>query len=270
MDNIIQNEVIYEAHAPKGLRFSPAIVEEAKRCAVLTYEERKAQKEEIASSIQSLKDEFKSLRGELRVSVKEAIKQINLDYANECAKIDAEYQKTYNELTSTYQGLATRTKADDVEYKNSVKGIQIVAKRSKIKEANARDLRIKDEQVLLEYLYNDFFALYHAMRGTTHAPLLGAKRGLDVFCSTFSFKKFISNKTMWINLIPFMMLVCLIAAFYIAKAITGYGGDMTNVINNGVFIAIVATGAVFIYSSGSFDMSLGPASLMCATCAGIL
>ena len=88
MDNIIQNEVIYEAHAPKGLRFSPAIVEEAKRCAVLTYEERKAQKEEIASSIQSLKDEFKSLRGELRVSVKEAIKQINLDYANECAKID--------------------------------------------------------------------------------------------------------------------------------------------------------------------------------------
>ena len=270
MDNIIQNEVIYEAHAPKGLRFSPAIVEEAKRCAVLTYEERKAQKEEIASSIQSLKDEFKSLRGELRVSVKEAIKQINLDYANECAKIDAEYQKTYNELTSTYQGLATRTKADDVEYKNSVKGIQIVAKRSKIKEANARDLRIKDEQVLLEYLYNDFFALYHAMRGTTHAPLFGAKRGLDVFCSTFSFKKFISNKTMWINLIPFMMLVCLIAAFYIAKAITGYGGDMTNVINNGVFIAIVATGAVFIYASGSFDMSLGPASLMCATCAGIL
>ena len=61
MDNIIQNEVIYEAHAPKGLRFSPAIVEEAKSCAVLTYEERKATTEEIASPIQSLKDEIQKL-----------------------------------------------------------------------------------------------------------------------------------------------------------------------------------------------------------------
>ena len=66
------------------------------------------------------------------------------------------------------------------------------------------------------------------------------------------------------------MLTAVIIAFYISNAITGYQGNLTDVINNGVFVAVVATGAVYIYSSGSFDMSLGAASLMCATIAAII
>ena len=66
------------------------------------------------------------------------------------------------------------------------------------------------------------------------------------------------------------MLIAVIAAFYISNSITGYKGNLTDVINNGVFVAVVATGAVYIYSSGSLDMSLGAASLMCATIAAII
>lgn len=75
---------------------------------------------------------------------------------------------------------------------------------------------------------------------------------------------------MWINLVPLLMLIVIIAAYAIGKSITGYNGDLGDVINNGIFVAVVATGAVFIYSQGGFDMSLGNASLMCATIAALM
>ena len=74
--------------------------------------------------------------------------------------------------------------------------------------------------------------------------------------ATVTLKGIISNKTMWTNLVPLAMLIVAIAVFFIAKSITNYGGDLTNVINNGVFVAVVATGAVYIYSNGSFDKTI--------------
>jgi ribose transport system permease protein len=65
------------------------------------------------------------------------------------------------------------------------------------------------------------------------------------------------------------MLILIIIAYYIGKSITGYSGNLGDVINNGIFVAIVATGAVFIYSQGGFDMSLGSAALTCATVAAL-
>ena len=88
--------------------------------------------------------------------------------------------------------------------------------------------------------------------------------------ATFNLKRTLTKKNTWANLVPLFMLIILIAVYFIARSITGYRGDLTDVINNGVFVAVVATGAVYIYSSGSFDMSLGPASLMCATIAAIV
>ena len=66
------------------------------------------------------------------------------------------------------------------------------------------------------------------------------------------------------------MLCIAIAVYFIIGTIKDYNMEMGDIINNGIFISVVATGAVYIYSGGNFDMSLGPASLMCATVAGIV
>ena len=88
--------------------------------------------------------------------------------------------------------------------------------------------------------------------------------------ASFDLKRSLSNKKFWTNLIPFFMLVVMILAYAIAKEACGYNGDLTSIINSGIFVALVATGAVFIYSQGGFDMSLGNAALMCALLAGVI
>lgn len=270
MENTLTVTFASGLHCPKGLTFSAETFASVDRAVALAQNGERLSKEERKAALAKAKEEFDSLRKALKASIKETTAKIEKESDEEIKRIDEECEKNLAEAQARFAALETKGKAETRDYNNSVKGIQIVAKRAKIKENNARELRVKDEQVNLEYLYNDYAEVRKALCGSHFTPLVNAQRGIDLFCTTFSFKKFITNKQMWINLIPFLMLMALIAAFYIAKSITNYGGNMDDVINNGVFIAVVATGAVFIYSSGSFDMSLGPASLMCATCAGIL
>ncbi len=70
-----------------------------------------------------------------------------------------------------------------------------------------------------------------------------------------------------IDILPLAALAVLFAAFCGIVAGKGYRLDMyLNIIfNEGVVLAVVATGAVFIYSLGSFDISLGASTLFSAT-----
>lgn len=70
-----------------------------------------------------------------------------------------------------------------------------------------------------------------------------------------------------INVLPLVALAALLAAFCLIVQDKGYRLDMylRIVFNEGVVLAVVATGAVFIYSLGSFDISLGASTLFSAT-----
>ena len=70
-----------------------------------------------------------------------------------------------------------------------------------------------------------------------------------------------------ISLLPVMALGVLLIALCAVVSAKGYRLDMylNIVFNEGVVLAIVATGAVFIYSLGSFDISLGASTLFSAT-----
>ena len=70
-----------------------------------------------------------------------------------------------------------------------------------------------------------------------------------------------------ITLLPFAALVVLFAIFVATVVIKGYRLDMylPIVFNEGVVLAVVATGAIFIYTLGTFDISLGAATLFAAT-----
>lgn len=75
------------------------------------------------------------------------------------------------------------------------------------------------------------------------------------------------NKKMMISALPFVALVALLAVFCGIVSSKGYRLDMyiKIVFNEGIVLSIVATGAIFIYTLGSFDISLGAATLFAAT-----
>ena len=75
------------------------------------------------------------------------------------------------------------------------------------------------------------------------------------------------NKKMMISALPFVALVVLLAVFCGIVSSKGYRLDMyiKIVFNEGIVLSIVATGAIFIHTLGSFDISLGAATLFAAT-----
>lgn len=72
---------------------------------------------------------------------------------------------------------------------------------------------------------------------------------------------------MVITLLPLVALVILFTVFCSVIGMKGYRLDMylKIVFNEGVVLAVVATGAIFIYTLGTFDISLGAATLFAAT-----
>ena len=75
------------------------------------------------------------------------------------------------------------------------------------------------------------------------------------------------NKKMMISALPFVALIVLLAVFCGIVSSKGYRLDMyiKIVFNEGIVLSIVATGAIFIYTLGSFDISLGAATRFAAT-----
>lgn len=74
-------------------------------------------------------------------------------------------------------------------------------------------------------------------------------------------------KQLLITLLPAVALAVLMGVFVGVVKDLGYRLDiyLKIIFNEGVVLAVVATGAIFIYSLGSFDISLGASTLFSAT-----
>ncbi len=70
-----------------------------------------------------------------------------------------------------------------------------------------------------------------------------------------------------ITILPVAALAVLFVIFCLVVANKGYRLDMylKIIFNEGIVLAVVATGAIFIYTLGSFDISLGASTLFSAT-----
>ncbi|MDD6155621.1 MAG: inner-membrane translocator [Lachnospiraceae bacterium] len=70
-----------------------------------------------------------------------------------------------------------------------------------------------------------------------------------------------------ISALPFFALVVLFIVFCVVVQAKGYRLDryLEIVFDEGVVLAVVATGAIFIYTLGTFDISLGASTLFSAT-----
>ena len=237
--------------------FSKELLEKVSNVSSLT-------KEDIDNLALDIKAEYKN---ELLPRLQNKIKEDLDELKENTQKALAEIEKTRVE---SIEAIKAKLDPTTKEYDDSVKGAEIVAKRARIKEHNNFDLQEKDIKLQKMDLYNDYSNLLKVVTGKKRAFQDSINTMLIEQKATFNLKRTLTSKSTYTGLVPFFMLVAVIIAFYVSNAITGYKGNLTDVINNGVFVAVVATGAVYIYSSGSFDMSLGPASLMCATVAAIV
>ncbi len=74
------------------------------------------------------------------------------------------------------------------------------------------------------------------------------------------------------NMAPVLGLLVLVIGYFVVGTINGinvtYG--LKAVVNQSVVVAVVATGAVFIYTMGSFDISLGASTAVSALVAGMV
>ena len=75
------------------------------------------------------------------------------------------------------------------------------------------------------------------------------------------------RKQLLITLLPAAALLVLFIVFCAMVSSMGFRLDiyLKKILNEGVVLAVVATGAIFIYSLGSFDISLGASTLFSAT-----
>lgn len=79
-------------------------------------------------------------------------------------------------------------------------------------------------------------------------------------------------KKIAIGLLPILALAVLFLFYIILLNVKGYlvGPSLEGIINQVIVLAIVATGAIFIFSLGSFDISLGASTLFAITIAIIV
>lgn len=231
---------------------------------VVAFYDSKSDDKERASALKAkVKENYKKLDASLKEENKARLAQAKNDYLAKLADLDHEYE------TNMQEKLEQNKNADDKELKNIRVGLATVCKRAKIKENNSYVEQTRLIKMKRVALHQEYVKLIYNITGkVSPVDALRAKALEDV--AVFNLKRTLKNKKMWINLVPLLMLIVIIAAYAIGKSITGYNGDLGDVINNGIFVAVVATGAVFIYSQGGFDMSLGNASLMCATIAALM
>lgn len=220
--------------------------------------------EKSKESVKALADEIKGIYREkdaaLKLEIKEKLAKAKADHAETLAKLTENLEKDLAEANG--RGL------DQKELSNVVFGLETACKRAKIKEKNSYNEQIKQIKLTRAQLHEEYTRLVEGVTGRV-SPIESVRNKLLEAEAAFNLKATLTNKQFYVNLVPLLMLVIVIAAYFIGKSITGYAGDLGDVINNSIFVAVVATGAVFIYSQGGFDMSLGNASLMCATVAAL-
>ena len=231
---------------------------------VISFQESGASKEEQLVLKQDIKNIYKELDLKLKEEIDRELVEAKEAHIRNIEGIESE---TANGIAQAYNDFADNLESQ--EFKNAKFGLEIACKRAKIKEKNRYIEETRELKLRRVFLHEEYTRLLYNVTGVV-SPIESVRSKFLETKAVFNLKATLTNKKTWINMVPMFMLVIIIAAYFIGKAVTGYQGDLGDVINNGIFVAVVATGAVFIYSQGGFDMSLGNASLMCATVAALM
>ena len=220
----------------------------------------KKTKEAVKAFSEEIKAIYLKKDAELNQQIKDQLPVLKQEHQQNIAQLEQNLARDLAEANSK--------ELDAKEHHNVKFGLETACKRAKIKENNRYNEEIKNLKFQRVFLHEEYTKLIYNVTGVV-SPVESLRNKAIESKASFNLKATLTNKQFYVNLVPLFMLMLIIAAYFIGKSITGYAGDLGDVINNSIFVAVVATGAVFIYSQGGFDMSLGNASLMCATVAAL-
>jgi len=222
--------------------------------------------EKTKETIKALSEEIKNIYlkkdADLKQQIKEQLVVLKKAHQDNLTQLEKDLERDLAEANSK------KNELDSKEFHNVKFGLETACKRAKIKEKTRYNEEIKELKLQRVFLHEEYTKLVYNVTGVV-SPIESVRNKFIETKAVFNLKATLTNKQFYVNLVPLCMLILVIAAYFIGKNITGYAGDLGDVINNSIFVVVVATGAVFIYSQGGFDMSLGNASLMCATVAAL-
>lgn len=156
------------------------------------------------------------------------------------------------------------------QHKDALSGERTVLQRALLKIDTERErltLIVKQKRANLQMLKADYAA---KIKGKKVSVLDNLINSFLTIQANFNLKKKLRTRSTWLNLMPVIMLVVLFIAHVIACHFTGYKLDFDSIITYGIYVAVVAVGAVFIYAQGAFDMSLGASTLITAAMTGLM
>lgn len=220
-------------------------------------EKTKAQRKEFSNEIKAI---YLEKDAALKQQIAGQLAELKKNHLQTLAQLDKDLQRDLS--------AAAADNSDPKELHNVKFGLETACKRAKSKEKTGYNEQVRELKLTRAFLHEEYTRLVYNVTGVITPAESLRNKALETKAS-FNLKATLTNKQFYVNLVPLCMLILIIAAYFIGKSITGYAGDLGDVINNSIFVAVVATGAVFIYSQGGFDMSLGNASLMCATVAAL-
>ena len=241
--------------------FDDTLVQRVAEFSELKFSSKEEAKEKIGAFKNEVKNIYKEKDTSLKAEIKKQLGELKQKHLNELKSLDNKLVEDLANLDKQ-EGLAPK------DYKNSKFGLETVCRRAKIKEKTRYNEEIKEIKLQRVFLHEEYTKLIFNITGIV-SPIESVRNKFIETLAVFNLKATLTNKKFYVNLVPLFMLILIISAYFIGKRVTGYAGDLGDVINNSIFVAVVATGAVFIYSQGGFDMSLGNASLMCATVAAL-
>lgn len=220
-----------------------------------------------AQSVREKIDErYAACKAQLKENMASQLAERKARRDSDAAALHGELSAKLKDIDEKYAQLSLEQRAQKnvrKEYRDEVNGAKTVHLRSLRKLESDYEIDvvgIKSQEAYLCQARNQIAAETRGKKSDG----LSLSTSLLSFKSSFNPKKTLTSKRMWVNLTPLLVLIALFAAYVITCNITGYKMNIDTIIISGIYVAIVAVGAVFIYSQGAFDMSLGNAALICA------
>ncbi len=223
--------------------------------------------------LNQLNQQYTAQKTDLTKQIAQQIAQRKQSFADEKLALERQLEKKVGELNDQYAKLSLEERAlpqRQKAHKDAISGEKIIVQRATIRLTDEFDqemTKIKQQEAHLEAARSE---LACAIQGKKFDALGSLKVSMLQSKASFNPRRTLKDKSFWLNMLPFLMLVSIILAHWIACNATGYKFNLDTIITYGIYVAIVAIGGVFIYSQGAFDMSLGPASLMCAAVTGLV
>ncbi len=248
-------------------------VEEAKSQFFGEILSARASSENKAQLLAELNRKYKALKPELAQRIAQQVSQRKQTFAQAKQALEQQLNARMDALNAEYAKLSVEERATaecQKAHKDAVNGEKIIVQRATIRltdEFDADLAKIKQQEALLESARSELACAISGKKfdavGSMKVSLLNTK-------ATLNPKRTLKDKSFWLNMLPFLMLISIIIAHWVVCQNTGYLFNLDTIITYGIYVAIVAIGGVFIYSQGAFDMSLGPAALMCAAMTGLV